>query len=193
MTPPLVMLNRPVVVTCTWPALPLEIGSAALAISDGGDAKLWMLSDPAVTVTSPAFPAVKVSDSIEPPPIRVAAPATLTDTVPAEPPVCSPFWLTAPVSLEMAAPWSPPPSMYNEPTVTVTWPALALALPLLSLETLVKYCELPAIKLNEPAVTFTSPALLAENVLEVMYPPLATVATPLTAPVTVPAAPPCVA
>src|SRR6202034_2010007 len=186
--PPL-MLSEPVVtVTVTRPALAVELPLVSLEIPvKSGDAPPLMLSEPAVRLTSPAFPDVKVSEEMLPPFDRVAAPATVTDTVPAAPPV--PLKSPASVKIPTKA-VDVPPLMLSEPVVTVTRPALALGLPSVSLEIPVSYIDAPPLMLREPAVRLTPPALAEVKVSDEISPPLEISAAPATVTDTVPADPP---
>jgi hypothetical protein len=201
-SPPLASDVAPLVVTDTWPALPLEPDNAALEISDRRlDVLSVMLSDAALTATVPASPVPSVEDSIAPPLVTVIAPVAFTVTVPAAPLDPTLAEVDSPVATESGSPaiaseavlsvtspafpepyvcaWITPPLVRVAAPVVVTDTVPELTLDAAELEIPVKIAEGPPSALKELAVRLTFPTLPTPALVARIAPPLESVVGPV--------------
>ncbi len=213
-SPLLDIVVAPVVVTVTWPALPLEPGLAELEICVGTvevPPLPLMLREPALRLTLPALPAEKVEDSICAPLESVVAPAVVTVTWPALP--------LEPASAELEIPVrnvAAPPSMFRAPAVSVMLPAVpapyvddricaprdSVVAPDVATVTSPAFPRDPAkaalvipvsvagdppSMFREPAVSVTSPAFPLPALTDETDPPLVSDVAPVVAMITLPA------
>src|SRR5689334_19857437 len=112
--PPLMSDNFPKLVTSTLPALPL-LSVAAVLLMDAELPIPSMKILPAVTLTEPASPFVKVNDLLAPSMIDRLL-SVLTSLLPARPLLSDPATFLIPAAL-------PCPSIFMLPAVTLTEPA----------------------------------------------------------------------